>query len=361
MDSDSIANAYVPASKDSSKEFVKKKRGNNRLAKLKQCKMDARREQWLSQVKNKGSKEESNGIVGCVSFSSTLSAICGRENRSLGSREVRSRGDEKEGGLGVHTANSESRVDNNLVSGVSGNQESRKSRSQSSSSSSSSSSTSTSTSTSSSSWCCSRSASEEEEEDDVDDDDGCVDDWEAVADALTADDKQHQPNSEPLVEMDPALVDAAPSELVNKEAALGASEMEHCGEVKGRVENNRAWRLDDAFRPPCLPTLSKQYSFPLNSERCCAHGAVTWPCNGIISQPSPCPICCEDLDPTDYSFLPCLCGFRLCLFCYKRILEADGRCPGCRKYYDPQNVEMDANGGPPQYRLARSFSMSTRF
>ncbi|KAK9090554.1 hypothetical protein Sjap_023731 [Stephania japonica] len=355
MDSNSIANASVPAFKES-KEFVKKKRGNNRVAKLKQCKMDARREQWLSQAKKKGSKGESNGIGGCVSLSN---GICGRENQLVGSREVRSRGDEKEGGLGVHAADSESHVDNSLVGGVSGNQEPRKSRSQSSSSNSSSSS---STSTSSSSWCCSRSASEdEEEEEDGDDDDGCVDDWEAVADALTADDKQHHPNSEPLVEMDPALVDAAPSELVNKEAELGASEMEHCGQVKGRVENNRAWRLDDAFRPQCLPTLSKQYSFPLNSERYCGHGAVTWACNGIISQPSPCPICCEDLDPTDYSFLPCLCGFRLCLFCYKRILEADGRCPGCRKQYDPQNVEMDANGGPPQYRLARSCSMSTRF
>ncbi|KAK9139971.1 hypothetical protein Scep_009652 [Stephania cephalantha] len=40
-----------------SKEFGKKKR-TKRLAKLKHCKLDAKREQWLSQAKNKGFKEE---------------------------------------------------------------------------------------------------------------------------------------------------------------------------------------------------------------------------------------------------------------------------------------------------------------
>eukprot|EP00271_Cylindrocystis_brebissonii_P002775 TRINITY_DN13577_c0_g1_i1.p1 TRINITY_DN13577_c0_g1~~TRINITY_DN13577_c0_g1_i1.p1 ORF type:complete len:1165 (+),score=206.53 TRINITY_DN13577_c0_g1_i1:525-4019(+) len=49
--------------------------------------------------------------------------------------------------------------------------------------------------------------------------------------------------------------------------------------------------------------------------------------------PSCCPICTEELDVTDTSFVPCPCGFRLCLFCHHRILSEDGRCPGCRKAY----------------------------
>ncbi|KAL0385014.1 UNVERIFIED_CONTAM: hypothetical protein Sradi_2895700 [Sesamum radiatum] len=61
MISDSIPNASVAMASSNPKDFAKKKRAN-RLAKLKQCKLDARREQWLSQVKNKGgSKEEVNG------------------------------------------------------------------------------------------------------------------------------------------------------------------------------------------------------------------------------------------------------------------------------------------------------------
>ena len=50
-----------------------------------------------------------------------------------------------------------------------------------------------------------------------------------------------------------------------------------------------------------------------------------------------CPICTEDLDETDRSFIPCPCGYQLCLFCYKKIQEdksgqaGAGLCPGCRK------------------------------
>ncbi|KFK41923.1 hypothetical protein AALP_AA2G189500 [Arabis alpina] len=46
-----------------------------------------------------------------------------------------------------------------------------------------------------------------------------------------------------------------------------------------------------------------------------------------------CPICSEEMDATDLSFLPCPCGFQLCLFCHKQITENDGRCPACREKY----------------------------
>ncbi|CAN6938550.1 unnamed protein product, partial [Brassica oleracea] len=49
---------------------------------------------------------------------------------------------------------------------------------------------------------------------------------------------------------------------------------------------------------------------------------------------SECPICSEEMDVTDLSFLPCPCGFRLCLFCHKQINENDGRCPACRNKYE---------------------------
>jgi hypothetical protein len=54
--------------------------------------------------------------------------------------------------------------------------------------------------------------------------------------------------------------------------------------------------------------------------------------------PSYCPICTEELDMTDLSYLPCTCGFQLCLFCFHRISSDDGRCPGCRMAYNPDSA-----------------------
>ncbi|KAF8407975.1 hypothetical protein HHK36_007115 [Tetracentron sinense] len=324
MGSDSIINASVPAFP---KEFGKKKR-TNRLAKLKQCKLDARREQWLSQVKIRECKEESNGKCGSRPFSLKITED---QNGSLGNLEMKSRGVENEESS-VHDSDLESLADN-----------SKKDRPESSNSSSSSSSNS-----SSSSGCCSGSVSEEEG------DDGCLEDWEAVADALTANDKSPA-KPEAIIGL------VSPPELPCKASGVDILKPECKDGIPRAPEKGRAWRPDDAFRPQSLPNLSKQRSFPMNSERHCGHGAAPWACHSINSQPSSCPVCYEDLDLTDSSFLPCSCGFRLCLFCHKRILEADGRCPGCRKQYDPINREMSVNGGAAPFRLARSCSMSTRF
>lgn len=46
-----------------------------------------------------------------------------------------------------------------------------------------------------------------------------------------------------------------------------------------------------------------------------------------------CPICSEVMDATDLTFQPCPCGFRICLFCHKKISENEARCPSCRKEY----------------------------
>ena len=47
-----------------------------------------------------------------------------------------------------------------------------------------------------------------------------------------------------------------------------------------------------------------------------------------------CPLCCNSLDATDLNFLPCPCGYQVCLYCYER-LEKDfnSRCPACRNPY----------------------------
>ena len=55
-----------------------------------------------------------------------------------------------------------------------------------------------------------------------------------------------------------------------------------------------------------------------------------------------CPLCIEPLDVTDKNFKPCPCGYQICQFCYNNIRqnpELNGRCPGCRRIYDDDNVE----------------------
>lgn len=174
---------------------------------------------------------------------------------------------------------------------------------------------------------CSRSVSDAEEQDEGEK--GGLDDWEAVADALSADgDPARRLNLDPVVVVAP--------------------------KTEGRAIL-RAWRPDDVFRPQSLPNLSKQRGFPASMERRYAG-------RGILSVPSSCPICYEDLDLTDSSFLPCSCGFHLCLFCHKRILEEDGRCPGCRKQYAPLlGSETGGGGVPPMvHHLSRSCSLRPR-
>lgn len=225
-------------------------------------------------------------------------------------------------------------------------------------------SSSSSSSSSSSGGCCSGSITEEEEEDE------CLDDWEAVADALAADDKTNKQEDEP---------DKHCSQLSSDNQSTVQSDSSHESEnglnldskhsipdgvriVQGASGTTaRAWRPDDAFRPQCLPNLAKQRSFPATARNY-GQGAVPWACKNVLAAPSSCPICYEDLDLTDTSFLPCLCGFRLCLFCHKRILEEDGRCPGCRKPYERDQLEPEssAQGGSLTFRLARSCSMIAR-
>ncbi|KAL1818380.1 hypothetical protein ACET3Z_013249 [Daucus carota] len=270
--------------------MMKKKR-SKKTARLKQSKLDARRKQWVSQVKNHGPKGVDDEAVGVLEMTGE-----NRETEGL-----------------VHNCSdfnlsSNCQVELGAGSNCSGTNFSGSSRS-----------------TSCTSYSGYLSDGEE---------DGGFDDWEALADALAASaDKQekddHQLKS-PVDCTNVTQLDPVP-ELVNQS---GTSVV-----PKPNPGNRRAWRPDDAFRPHCLPNLVQQESFPTKPNRICGHEALVWVCEDVISVPTPCPICCEDMDMTDSSFLPCSCGFQLCLFCHKRIVEDDGPCPGCRKPYESDAVK----------------------
>ncbi|KAF8089533.1 hypothetical protein N665_0503s0032 [Sinapis alba] len=278
MISDSITNASATAS-PTTRDYAKKKR-NNKSAKMKQNKLGLRREQWLSQVAvtNKECKEER------------------REKKPVGLCR------EEDGNI-----HHESFMESPSSSSMGGTNFSERSRSSSGSSSS-----------------CSDNITEEDNADD----DGCVDDWEALADALEEEEKE--------------------KEKLLHESGQSASSVG--GSISDR--SNRAWRQDDDLRPQGLPNLAKQLSFPELDKRF-----------STVSIPSSCPICYEDLDMTDSSFFPCPCGFRLCLFCHKTIFDGDGRCPGCRKPYERNAIttETSLQGGCLTVRLTRSSSMFCRF
>lgn len=210
-----------------------------------------------------------------------------------------------------------------------------------------------------------------EEDDGNAGDDGCLDDWEAMADALAAtEDKQpeHNPSSGyglPVEKHGNSVVCGSELNLAEKpfcENHIPSQKLESGGtSMQISQVKCQAWRPDDTFRPQSLPNLSKQYCIRLNSDRHFGLGGSVWGRKNVGAVPTSCPICYEDFDFTDSSFIPCLCGFRLCLFCHKRILEEDGRCPGCRKQYDCSPVEGEAtlDGGSLTFRLTRSCSMTT--
>ncbi|CAA7397781.1 unnamed protein product [Spirodela intermedia] len=339
MGSDAAAaNATGPAV---SKDLGGKKKKANRSAKLKQCKLDARREQWLSQVKNKSCK-----VVNVHASPSPASPLpltlpqLGKQNAPVG----RSRMEENDQTMRCNVSDLDS-MENSSTACASGKNSSRKeclsSRIDDKEYSGAS---------------CDPEDDEEDEEDIIQGEgvgEGSLDDWEAVADILTASDG----GQSPLKSADSIAIPESTASRVsqNGDGILRKPEPER------RVLT--AWRSDDVFRPQSLPNLRKQHSFSLNTTWYRSQRTVGWAHHGINSQPSSCPICYEELDPTDSSFLPCCCGFRLCLFCHKRILEADGRCPGCRKQYDPVgNGDMGVSGGVPllSLSLSRTCSMSSR-
>ncbi|KAJ0248419.1 RING/U-box superfamily protein [Hirschfeldia incana] len=309
MISDSITNASASAA-PSARDMMGKKKRTNRAAKLKQSKLGLRREQWLSQAMiNKGDKEDT-----CPNRKTTAK----RDDPPVENLDGQ-HGEEEAHSFMESLSNSPNSILNPIPDFSSG-------------------------SSSGSGGSCSGNITEEEDAaaDDGGDEDGCLDDWEAFADALAADEEKHEKENPPpeSCEEDESLKQSS----VNVVAVRDVKQSR-------KQKSNQAWRADDQLRPQGLPNLGKQRSFPVMNVHF-SSAAV----------PSSCPICYEDLDLTDSSFLPCPCGFRLCLFCHKTICDGDGRCPGCRKPYEKNTVKVETSvhGGGLTIRLARSSSMFCR-
>lgn len=61
-----------------------------------------------------------------------------------------------------------------------------------------------------------------------------------------------------------------------------------------------------------------------------------------------CPLCLEELDDTDQQFYPCTqCSYQVCLYCHGRIMENDGKCPGCRSVYGTDTSVSQRQVPPP--------------
>ena len=295
--------------------FSSKKKRTNGSAKLKQIKLDVRREQWLSRVK-KGCNVDSNEKVDSYPSSKH---IVGEENQSSYKENRRKRGED---GTFVQGNDSGSMINSSIRSSYNRN-ESRNGFTGSSSSSSSSTST-----------FSSGNLSEE---------DGCLDDWETVAEALYTNDTDHSMVPESPIENKMKSYDS--------ETTKNPSKKDYKSEISESHMNCRAWKPDDVLRPRCLPDLSKPHSNWHGN-----HKIVPWSWQTIASQPSQCPICYEDLDVTDSEFCPCSCGFHLCLFCHRKIVEADGRCPGCRKLYDHVDENVGFSIGTKGFYIIQSCS-----
>ncbi|KAK2419811.1 hypothetical protein P8452_50175 [Trifolium repens] len=311
--------------------FSSKKKRTNGSAKLKQIKLDVRREQWLSRVK-KGCNVDSNGRVDSCPSSKHIASEENQINQSSYKENRRKRG---ENGMCVQGNDPRSMIDSSIQSTYNPD-ELRNGF----------------TGSSSSSSTCTFSSGNLSEED------GCLDDWEAIADALYADDNEHSMVSESPIEHEiKSYVDSE----ATKNPRVDFSKKELKSAVSESHVSCRAWKPDDALRPRCLPDLSKPHNSRLNSNWHDNHKIVSWSWQTIISQPSQCPICYEDLDVTDSEFLPCSCGFHLCLFCHKKIVEVDGRCPGCRKLYDHVDGNVGFSLGSNAFFITQSCSMSTGY
>lgn len=92
-------------------------------------------------------------------------------------------------------------------------------------------------------------------------------------------------------------------------------------------------------RCPCthlIPRLPRNLAVfeRVSVRRFCFDPAGTANMSGAAGQEL-CPLCVEPLDATERAIQFCSCGFTLCRFCWKKLMESEtGRCPNCREAYD---------------------------
>lgn len=62
----------------------------------------------------------------------------------------------------------------------------------------------------------------------------------------------------------------------------------------------------------------------------------------LFEEEEDCPLCMEEMDPSDRNFKPCPCGYQICRFCWHRLREEQekGKCPACRRPYTEEAVQF---------------------
>jgi hypothetical protein len=347
----------------SAKDVCRRKKVN-RTAKLKQCKLDVRREQWLSQ-RSQGKQgraepqhhhepgevdcagQESIGTSGQSRSQAFGSGVTTNDHIPASSPPTKSQSVVNDSdGEHKHTKKEVSRSEHGescpmyFESGeLHGGNEKKQG--------------------SVDGWCCDESKSRSNSSctsssytgsgsDDNEDTHDAEDDWEAAFDALHVQgvEGHHKgPSSDRIQRSE--LKDSherKPNGVHHLDLQSAQLKPEYRYKNNGfggrRGNSGRAWRPDDISRPPVLPRLARQHTHPSQQNRQTNHGwgsihGNVW---GPPASPSYCPICTEELDMTDSSYIPCNCGFQLCLFCYHRIASDDGRCPGCRKAYSSEGA-----------------------
>ncbi|XP_010533428.1 PREDICTED: uncharacterized protein LOC104809223 [Tarenaya hassleriana] len=313
MVSDSVTDSSLYSGPPNLGDFTKKKRANW-YSKLKQWKVDARRRQWLFHLKKGHVGEDENGVFG---------------TKSLTEKKM-------DGPFGyLHMGRNDEQTDDALT---------KWNIRSDAHSSAGSSPTSVLTSKdpdskSSDCFCCSEKMGEGEEEEEIYDD--AFDNFEGFMDALNYfDDEDKIPSPERMTADEKSPRMSQSSSFPDKSPLLDTKNSEKESPKISRRKSS------PKKNPQGKTEKSEQEQASSTQQRI------------SNTEPLPCPICCEVMDATDLSFLPCPCGFKVCLFCHKKIVDNDGRCPSCRKDYQTSNASGEVSfqqRGRGILRLSPSF------
>ncbi|XP_024012519.1 uncharacterized protein LOC18008534 [Eutrema salsugineum] len=311
MVADSITDSELSHGSPISRDFAMKRKANW-FWKLKQWKIDARRRQWIYQWKRANAGEEENGSR----LRSLRDKLTDRKKASdriiTGKAWSIDHGERSYEFTKCDHDNNDDDLSSSSPTSVLKNKDSHSSKS------------------GDDCFCCSNQIIEGEEEafDDA------YENWDDFSDALNFFD-ENEDNRVPLREPEDQKADQNPNTSQRNES----SSPEKLSHKDKRSEKSSS--LGNKSR-------GKKNKSGQQKE-----------CGDEISE---CPICSEDMDATDLSFLPCPCGFRLCLFCHNKINEDVGRCPACRNQYDHQTSSSSSSGevsflqrGRGTVRLSPSF------
>ncbi|KAF8111433.1 hypothetical protein N665_0076s0403 [Sinapis alba] len=303
MVADSITDSQLFHESPISRDFVKKRKANW-FWKLKQWKIDARRRQWIYQWK-RSNVGEVGGLRSLRSGKSVSDSVSYLEAWS---------NDDHDGVLRCYGfAKCDDDSDDDETDDLSASSPTSVLKNKDSDSSKS----------VLDCFCCSKQITEEEEEafDDA------YDNWEDFSDALNSFESegalQHEDSlrKKPAPHKDKCKQEASPENAVHHRVS--------------RKNNKDKCKQEASPEKAIHHNVSRKNKKKKSDQKKEGDGEI-----------SECPICSEEMDATDLSFLPCPCGFRLCLFCHKQINENDGRCPACRNKY----AQTSSNSGEVSFQ-----------